>query len=249
MKEKSLGSWFYSHKGEQLGPVSFADLQLKSQGKLLDPRLDLVWTKGMAEWKAAGEVKGLFERSAAPPPSREAITPSIDLHRSPRQESVMAQLDKDADWPGVRRRSFLFAVLILPFLISVASAMGAPLIVAQFGKEISIWIFLGISILPFVIAFYIHLERLANLGMSRWWYLGALVPLVNFWICYRCVACPSGYAFHKKIDATGVLLALIFWLLVLAAGALVAAAFGIIGTPEIRQQIQDALRTLTILRS
>jgi GYF domain 2 len=249
MKEHSISSWFYSHKGERLGPVSFEDLRLKTHGNLLDPRLDLVWTEGMAEWKAAGEIKGLFERNAPPPQPREVIAPSIDPHRSPVQESLMAQLGQDADWPGMRRGTFLFAVLILPILISLASAMAAPLILAQFGKEIAIWVFLGISILPFVIAFYVHLERLANLGMTRWWYLGIFVPPVNFWICYRCVACPSGYAFHKKIDATGVLFALVYWLIVLGVAALVATAFGFIGTPELRQQIQGVLRTVTILKS
>lgn len=249
MNEKTLSSWFYSHKGEKLGPVSFEDLKQKTIHNMLDPRLDLVWTKGMAEWKAAGEVKGLFERSSVTPTPREVIAPSIDPNRSPRQESMMAQLGKGADWPGLRRRTFLFATLILPFLISVAGAMSAHLIVAQFGKDVSIWIFLGISVLPFVIAFYVHLERLANLGMSRFWYLGMIIPLVNIWLCYRCVACPSGYAFHKKIDATGVLLALVYWSLLIGAAALVATAFGLIGTPEQRQQILEFTRTMTILRS
>ncbi len=81
--------------------------------------------------------------------------------------------------------------------------------------------------------------------MSRWWYLANFVPLLNIWVGYRCFACPAGYAYHKKLDGAGIFLAIIYWLLV-AIGVLVVAAgiallFGAIGTPEMRQQIQDAL--------
>jgi hypothetical protein len=54
--EKSA-AWFYAHKGQRQGPVTFGDLQ-----KLAVSQLDsktLVWTTGMAEWVKAKNVSGL----------------------------------------------------------------------------------------------------------------------------------------------------------------------------------------------
>ena len=63
MNDVQQEMWFYSREGEKCGPVSFADLRIKAQEAGLNPRLDLAWTKGMAEWKPAGEIAGLFERN------------------------------------------------------------------------------------------------------------------------------------------------------------------------------------------
>jgi hypothetical protein len=85
-----------------------------------------------------------------------------------------------------------------------------------------------------------------NLGMSRWWFLGNLVPILGFWVGYRCFACPGGYAYHKKLDGAGIFLAIVYWLL-LAIGLVVTALAiavlqGALGSPEIKQQILDAIR-------
>ena len=92
----------------------------------------------------------------------------------------------------------------------------------------------------------ITLNRLVNLGMSRWWFLGNFVPILNFWIGYRCFACPAGYAYHKKLDGPGIALAILYWLLLLIAilvvGAVVALMFNMIGSPELQEQIRDIIR-------
>jgi hypothetical protein len=59
--------WYVSKNGESQGP--FADSQVRdlaSTGRLTP--IDLVWRDGMAEWVAAGKIKGLFPSSAVPPP-------------------------------------------------------------------------------------------------------------------------------------------------------------------------------------
>lgn len=63
--------WFYSHGGQQLGPVSMEVLRhAKSTGTLKAD--DLVWTHGMTEWKRADKaLPGLFSaqaEAAAPGP-------------------------------------------------------------------------------------------------------------------------------------------------------------------------------------
>jgi hypothetical protein len=72
---------------------------------------------------------------------------------------------------------------------------------------------------------HFNLERLLNVGMSRWWFLGNFVPLLNLWVGYRCFACPAGYAYHKKLDGIGVALAIIYWLMILVA---IVAAIGLV---------------------
>lgn len=60
------GEWHYSRNGKQLGPVTDAQLKaLARSGELLPT--DLVWQDGMAEWKPAKSIKGLF-----PPASTSA---------------------------------------------------------------------------------------------------------------------------------------------------------------------------------
>lgn len=65
--------WHYSKGGQQHGPASAAELKaLAKSGELLPT--DMIWKEGMAEWKPAGSLKGLFPPTAstvpqkAPPP-------------------------------------------------------------------------------------------------------------------------------------------------------------------------------------
>jgi hypothetical protein len=60
---------------------------------------------------------------------------------------------------------------------------------------------------PWVALAYFWMKRLVNLGMSRVWLLEILAPVLNLWVSYRCFACPPGYAYHKKLDGTGIALA------------------------------------------
>src|SRR5690349_20840663 len=63
--------WWYAHGGEQLGPVSPADLrQLAASGSLAPT--DLVWREGMAQWAPASRVKGLFPDTVASPEPAES---------------------------------------------------------------------------------------------------------------------------------------------------------------------------------
>jgi hypothetical protein len=59
-------AWFYTRDGERVGPVALADLRELAESGALNPRLDMCWTQGMAEWKPAGEIDGLFKKSGNP---------------------------------------------------------------------------------------------------------------------------------------------------------------------------------------
>jgi TM2 domain-containing membrane protein YozV len=64
--------WYYTVKGEQVGPVSPAELKKAATEGTLQPT-DLVWKEGMAEWVEAQSIKGLF---ASPTKSAESVKTS-----------------------------------------------------------------------------------------------------------------------------------------------------------------------------
>lgn len=244
MNDTSQDAWFFTQEGEKIGPVTFSDLRAKAAEGGLRPRLDMVWCQGMAEWKPAGEVEGLFERKA--PEVRESLAPPADPYRPPEVESVADTMLRQIEWPGARRRSYLPVILIFPFVWQWALTFILPLLTGQFGKELTgMFALVGVFI-PAVVGIWFGLQRLANLGMSRWWFLGNLVPILNIWIGYRCFACPAGYAYHKKLDGAGIFLAIIYGLVLIAAILFVVAVVGLlmgsIGDPELQETVREALR-------
>ncbi len=248
MNDTPQDAWFYSRDGEKIGPVTLEFLRIKVSEAGLNPRLDMVWTQGMDEWKPAGEIEGLFERRTAPEP-QESLAPPANPYTPPGQESAAQLMGKQGEWPGARRRSYLIALFIFPMVWAFGIAAAIPFFTSQFGPEIMKFAQPGLQIVPIFVSLYFALQRLVNVGMSRWWYLGQLVPFLNIWVGYRLFACPGGYAYHKKLDGAGIFLAIIYWLLVaivvLAIAALIALLAGAIGTPELRQQIQDAVRNFS----
>ncbi len=240
MNQSPGETWFYTREGERLGPVSFGDLQSKAAEAALDPRHDMVWTQGMDDWKPAGEIENLFQRKVPEP--QESLAPEAGPYTPPQQVSVAEVMRRETDWPGARRRSFLFMTILFPFLWNVIFRVGAPFLSSQLGPEIMQYVGLAAGLVPMIAAIYFSLMRLVNLGMSRWWFLGNFVPLLNFWVGYRCFACPAGYAFHKKLDGPGIALAILYWLLMLVGLLVVAAVFGLIESPEIQEQIREIMR-------
>ena len=65
--------WHYSKDGQRHGPVSAAELKALARAGKLVPT-DMVWKAGMAEWRVASGVKGLFPAptSDSPPPAPPA---------------------------------------------------------------------------------------------------------------------------------------------------------------------------------
>ena len=134
---------------------------------------------------------------------------------------------REDSWPGARRRAYLTASLLLPLLANAALIYGPALLVSLPDPALLNKITLGATAALCLIGLYYGLQRLANLGMSRWWYLGHFVPILNLWVGYRCFACPAGYAYHKKLDGAGIALAICYWLL-LALVLLALVALGVI---------------------
>ncbi len=245
MSDESQDAWFYSHEGETIGPVPFVEMVTKAREGGLNPRLDLVWRHGMGDWIPAGEIEGLFEKRSLPPPDLTQVA-HANPPVSPKQSAEWNQKNQDAVYPGARRRSFLFMILLFPVLWGMGIDFGKPFLTEQFGEVMVNQIMIYLPFVPIVFGVYFLVRRLLNVGMSGWWFLGNFVPLLNLWVGYRAFACPAGYAFTKKLDGPGIFLAILYWLItvavVLTIAASIALLFGVVGSPEMREQMQEFMR-------
>jgi hypothetical protein len=238
-------AWFYTREGEKIGPVTFSELKIKAAEGDLNPRLDMAWTPGMEAWKPAGEIEDLFEKRPAAEP-QNLLGPPTDPYTPPKHGSVAETMGKQSGWPGARRRSYLLILFFFPSLWLKGFEILSPILKSQFGSQIMDFAAPGLLLMPAVVVIIFSLGRLANLGMSRWWFLGNFVPILGFWVGYRCFACPGGYAYHKKLDGAGIFLAIVYWLLLaiglVAVALMIAVLLGALGSPEVKDQILEAIR-------
>lgn len=233
MADTGKTAWFYSKDGQQLGPVPHAELQKIIAAKQLDPAKDMVWNESLPNWVSLAEVMNQFDsaapakptENATPAPAKETPTPATRETPATAKEQAsleqpfepvdMAQLGESSnalEWPGARRRHYLIAVIVVPLLIGSLFGALAPTLEADTRDILNF----GISLVLLIVTIVYSLKRLTNLDMSRWWFLGNFIPIVNLWVGYRCVACPAGYAHHGKMDKAGIILAIVYWLSLIA---------------------------------
>lgn len=239
MNDTPQADWFYSHEGEKLGPLTFSELKAKESE--LNPRLDMVWTQGMAEWQPAGEIEGLFERRSLSEPEEAPVPADMDDTTPFNAEEAGERV-----WPGAGRLTFIAATLGFPLLLRFGVDSASGVLTKELSAELLKATMLAAQILPILVSIIFTLERLRNVAMSRWWIFGNLIPLLNLWVGYRCFVCPAGYAEHKKLDGLGILLAVLYWLMtltvILAIGAAIALWHGVIGLPEHQEQLREIIR-------
>ena len=212
--------WFVTHEGKQYGPVSFGDLRFEMERGELNPRLDMVWKNGMEDWIPAGEVPGLFLKNteaAATVETSNHFTPYAPGETEDERERIKA------NWPGAGRGSYFFMVCVFPVLFAAGAGFATPFLAGKIDPSLLGVIPAAGLLVPAILSVVFTLKRFQNLGMTRWWFFGLLVPLLNFWVQYRLFACPPGHARNKKLDGLGWVLAILYWLLTIAAVAAIAA--------------------------
>jgi hypothetical protein len=235
--------WFFTAKGEQLGPVAWEELVELAKLGGLHPRTDMVWKAGMADWVPAGEVDGLFERRRQDEPAAAGMAATATsagdgVWDNELDDPHLRSLAEPS--PGVGRAGYFLCTVIVPVAGQFGLLLLTPFAVRMFGAEMA-------QYLPFgafgfgLIALYATVMRFPNLGMSKWWTLGLLVPILGLWVGYRCFACPPGYASNKKLDGIGWVLAIVYWLAVvtMVVGIVLAAiTFGAaLADPETLQRL------------
>ncbi len=71
----SIHQWHYAKDGRRLGPVTLAEVRALLDRGVLD-REDLVWTKGMPQWKKLGEAKA-FSADGPPPLTGSGVNNAV----------------------------------------------------------------------------------------------------------------------------------------------------------------------------
>jgi uncharacterized membrane protein YhaH (DUF805 family) len=260
--------WFFSHEGQQKGPIPFSELQAKVNDGELDLAKDLVWKEGMANWTPVGQMREVFQVAGEPVPQPEpepepepAPKPSPEPEPEPAKKQAIQQpapqpeireekKNFEAEVDGANRMHYFLGVYVFPivwmFILSlVLTALGSESGLAGFLALVGV-------LVPFVVVLVVVLKRFTNLAMSRWWILGNLVPLLNLWVGYRLFACPAGYGAGRKMDAIGIFLAILYWLSLIAAVATIPLMMVIAITtaldnpqlmndPQAREQLNKAL--------
>ncbi len=234
--------WFLIHEGMQTGPFSLDELKAKTSAAEIDPRLDKVWSEGMDDWIPAGELSGLFQRNEGSAPAHP-IPPTSSRPHPPQSTQPSTEVPAEAIQPGgTNRQGYFFVMLIFPALWWVTTTFLANYIVGEIEPELLRKIVAASFIIPFLIAITATFSRLRNLHMSRLWFLGLFVPLLNLWLGYRLFACPQGYAIHDEQDGVGWFLAIIYWLVItLLLVAVVAISLSLAGMLTDNQYIEPYL--------
>jgi len=220
---KSAIGWYVTHQGKAYGPVAFEDLKFEAKRGKLKPRLDYIWRQGLPSWVQAGEVDGLFEGQEVRPEEDQAIDDLVDHYFESRE------------WGGMPRRWFLFCNVALP--ISIAASVLHYWNHIQENQRMQILI--ACSSCVAVILLFSAVLRLKNLAMSRMWTVALFLPLINFWVGYRLIACPPGYQESKEMDVFGSLLTWLYWFPIAALIGL--AAFASVRGPEPIMRLMEVI--------
>lgn len=217
--------WFVTHEGKQYGPVSIKDLRYEVKTGDLNPRLDMIWKNGMDAWIPAGELEGLFKKNEVAQAAEEKKEATNNFTTYVPTETPEERDHIIGNWPGSGRGAFIFVCHILPFILLSLVGFGTSFVRDMISPQVILLITFGLLAFCVILSIAVTLKRLQNLGMSRKWFLGLCVPLLSLWVYYRMIACPPGYAEHKKLDAIGWVLAILYWLSTLTIVAAIAGVF------------------------
>lgn len=86
--------WFYSHDGNQVGPVSAGNLKRLASTGQLSPS-DLIWKEGWEDWKPAGAIKGLFADASPSKPVPPPLPETTDATASRTSGNVSDAVKSD----------------------------------------------------------------------------------------------------------------------------------------------------------
>jgi uncharacterized membrane protein YhaH (DUF805 family) len=120
----------------------------------------------------------------------------------------------------------LMGTVVVPVILMIAWQFVVPLIKPYVPQNLQSYLPNVIFPLVGLLALTTLVKRFRNVGMTGWWFLGLLVPVLNLWLGYRLLACPAGYSARRKLDVPGKLVAVLYWG-VLIAGIGLGTAVGV----------------------
>ena len=215
-------SWHYTDRtGAQVGPVSISELKsLISEGKI--PTTGLAWTEGMDDWQSFSQIETLKTISVSPPSSAigtaSTTTPAPSATTNPytppsAQSNRFTSFDLEyAEYGGIRRLNYFLrnVLLTIGFVIIIAIIVFTSISAGTKNFAVSAIILMIVAAIGFIVlSFLFSIRRLNNIGLSGWYVLFFFVPLVGSILSIALLACPEGYAHHKKLDAPGIVVIVI----------------------------------------
>ena len=93
---KPKAEWYYAEDGEQLGPITEAELRLKAEQQKIQPD-DLIWREGMNDWLPAAQVSLVQLFPKKPKPARKRVP---DAESSKSAEPAARNNPKSARRPS-----------------------------------------------------------------------------------------------------------------------------------------------------
>jgi hypothetical protein len=144
--------WHYSIQGNRVGPVGSAELKRLAESGELSPT-DLVWKEGLQNWVAASNVKGLFAKSAAPPPLPPVGVPPVATEDLKPKVEAAARATADAAKAAIKtlatskpiagfhiQRAAVGVSAILGALATFMPWLSAPVVGTVYGTAGDGWI-------------------------------------------------------------------------------------------------------------
>ncbi|MES2924852.1 MAG: hypothetical protein V4819_25075 [Verrucomicrobiota bacterium] len=92
---------------------------------------------------------------------------------------------------GIRRLTYWISVIVL--VIGLLALIKANPAAAGSGGAVAFWIVNMVPAFP----------RLKNIGMNPWLSLAIIIPIVNLFIIFRCLAYQENYQSEGKLDRMG----------------------------------------------
>lgn len=234
--------WHYTDKtGKQAGPITTAEF-LKLIASKEVPSTAMAWKEGMAGWQPVGQINelsaapadGPTQNTAPPLPkarsqqsSGQQTADTVDPYASPDSakpsESALSyeevyEMNAETRYGGVGR----LAYFLLSLLISILSNILAYTVALQTAD--TALVFWGGMLVCLLLSIIVTLGRFKNIGMSRWWFFGLIVPLLNIYLSICLLARQEGWIATRKLDTTGKVIAWVFGIFIIATLALVAVS-------------------------
>lgn len=210
--------WHYTDQTRAShGPVSKAELMQLISSNSVTPD-SMVWKEGMADWMVVSEVLELKVQAQTQPAPNSAPAPMATVSDPTDTEEVnpyappktvedeastlgVFQPQQVIEYGGIGRLSYFlrtigyFFALVVVMLVSISFNSTAVLIV--------------ICIIFIVMFIRLHCLRLKNIGMSGWWVVAMIIPIVSHFLTTVMYACPTGYRDTRKMDTSGIIIAVI----------------------------------------
>jgi len=164
----------------------------------------------MTDWLSISQIEGLRPSDALAPSQMTPAAAAVNPYATPTAHPASTgnfNTDPAIEYGGIRRLAYFLRLLLL--FVALIAVMAAGFAFSSGGEPsliVIILVMLGFAVLAIRFA----VQRVRNIGLNGWWVLLMFVPIVSNFFSIALLACPEGYADHKKMDTIGIVLAVIF---------------------------------------